>query len=150
MKMPATSLSQLFCYAALLVISVLMLSVFQNLFNDYIIRIICNIFIFMILAVSYNLINGVTGQLSLEPNGFVAVGGLRDRDFAVNGRCQNQHVRNGRAQPVYFGYPHLIFTGAVDQRPVRCGAGGVFLIPGVPGARRLPGDCDLGVRFYYQ
>lgn len=28
----------------------------------------------MILAVSYNLINGVTGQLSLEPNGFVAVG----------------------------------------------------------------------------
>lgn len=74
MKMPATSLSQLFWYAALLIVSVLMLSVFQNLFNDYIIRIICNIFIFMILSVSYNLIKGVTGQLSLEPNGFVAVG----------------------------------------------------------------------------
>ncbi len=43
-------------------------------FNDYIVRVISTIFIFMILAVSYNLINGVTGQLSLEPNGFVAVG----------------------------------------------------------------------------
>lgn len=46
----------------------------QRGFNDYIVRVISTIFIFMILAVSYNLINGVTGQLSLEPNGFVAVG----------------------------------------------------------------------------
>jgi len=30
--------------------------------------------IFSILALSYNLINGVTGQFSLEPNGFVAIG----------------------------------------------------------------------------
>ena len=30
--------------------------------------------IFIILATSYNLINGVTGQFSLEPNGFVAIG----------------------------------------------------------------------------
>ncbi len=37
-------------------------------------RIANNIAIFTILAVSYNLINGVTGQFSLEPNGFVAVG----------------------------------------------------------------------------
>jgi len=33
-----------------------------------------NIGIFAILALSYNLINGVTGQFSLEPNGFVAIG----------------------------------------------------------------------------
>lgn len=43
-------------------------------FDDYSINILSNISIFIILAVSYNLINGVTGQFSLEPNGFVAVG----------------------------------------------------------------------------
>ncbi|WP_225622409.1 branched-chain amino acid ABC transporter permease [Musicola keenii] len=52
----------------------LALAALESLFDDYIVRIFCNIFIFMILAVSYNLINGVTGQLSLEPNGFVAIG----------------------------------------------------------------------------
>ena len=36
--------------------------------------VLSNIGIFTILAVSYNLINGVTGQFSLEPNGFVAIG----------------------------------------------------------------------------
>jgi len=46
----------------------------QNNFNDYTIRILNNIAIFIILAASYNLINGVTGQFSLEPNGFVAIG----------------------------------------------------------------------------
>ncbi len=46
----------------------------QNFFDEYTVRIINNVAIFIILAVSYNLINGITGQLSLEPNGFVAVG----------------------------------------------------------------------------
>lgn len=46
----------------------------QTHFDEYTIRILNNIAIFTILAVSYNLINGVTGQFSLEPNGFVAVG----------------------------------------------------------------------------
>lgn len=46
----------------------------QCFLNDYALRIFNNILIFVILAVSYNLINGVTGQLSLEPNGFVAIG----------------------------------------------------------------------------
>jgi len=42
--------------------------------DDYQIRILNNIALFIILAVSYNLINGVTGQFSLEPNAFVAIG----------------------------------------------------------------------------
>ncbi len=46
----------------------------QNHFSPYIIRILNNTAVFIILAVSYNLINGVTGQLSLEPNAFLAVG----------------------------------------------------------------------------
>ncbi|MGB5920070.1 MAG: branched-chain amino acid ABC transporter permease [Arcobacter sp.] len=46
----------------------------QQVFDEYTVRIINNVAIFIILAVSYNLINGVTGQFSLEPNGFVAIG----------------------------------------------------------------------------
>ena len=46
----------------------------QVTFDEYTVRIINNVAIFIILAVSYNLINGVTGQFSLEPNGFVAIG----------------------------------------------------------------------------
>lgn len=57
-----------------LLISIAFISISPYLFEDYGIRILNNIFIFIILAVSYNLINGITGQLSLEPNGFVAIG----------------------------------------------------------------------------
>ncbi|MFH1115433.1 MAG: branched-chain amino acid ABC transporter permease [Pseudomonadota bacterium] len=46
----------------------------DNHFDAYDIRLLNNIAIFIILAVSYNLINGITGQFSLEPNAFVAVG----------------------------------------------------------------------------
>jgi branched-chain amino acid transport system permease protein len=42
--------------------------------DSYSMMILSNLGIFIILAVSYNLINGVTGQFSLEPNGFVAIG----------------------------------------------------------------------------
>jgi branched-chain amino acid transport system permease protein len=46
----------------------------KNSFNSYTLTVLANIYIFIILAISYNLINGVTGQFSLEPNGFVAIG----------------------------------------------------------------------------
>ncbi len=46
----------------------------DNNFSAYDIRILNNIGIFIIVAISYNLINGITGQLSLEPNAFLAVG----------------------------------------------------------------------------
>ncbi|QCT93733.1 branched-chain amino acid ABC transporter permease [Caminibacter mediatlanticus TB-2] len=45
-----------------------------KIFSDYTLTVLGNIYIFIILAISYNLINGVTGQFSLEPNGFVAIG----------------------------------------------------------------------------
>jgi len=45
-----------------------------KIFSSYTLIVLGNIYIFIILAVSYNLINGVTGQFSLEPNGFVAIG----------------------------------------------------------------------------
>ncbi|MBI5252568.1 MAG: branched-chain amino acid ABC transporter permease [Desulfomonile tiedjei] len=43
-------------------------------FSEYSIRILNNIAIFIVVAVSYNLINGITGQFSLQPNAFLAVG----------------------------------------------------------------------------
>ncbi|HMK36158.1 MAG TPA: branched-chain amino acid ABC transporter permease [Desulfomonilaceae bacterium] len=46
----------------------------DSYFGDYSIRILNNIAIFTMLAVSYNLINGVTGQFSLGPNAFLAIG----------------------------------------------------------------------------
>lgn len=61
-----------FIIYTLLSIAFLMISPY--IFEDYGMRILNNICIFIILAASYNLINGVTGQFSLEPNGFVAIG----------------------------------------------------------------------------
>ena len=58
----------------LIVCAIWFISFAQNTFDEYTIRIINNVAIFIILAVSYNLINGITGQFSLEPNGFVAIG----------------------------------------------------------------------------
>jgi branched-chain amino acid transport system permease protein len=55
-------------------LSIVFLMISPYVFEDYGMRILNNIFIFIILAASYNLINGVTGQFSLEPNGFVAIG----------------------------------------------------------------------------
>jgi branched-chain amino acid transport system permease protein len=43
-------------------------------FSQYTIRILNNVAIFITLAVSYNLINGVAGQFSLAPNAFLAIG----------------------------------------------------------------------------
>jgi len=68
-------LSRINLLKLLLILSIFgFLFIAQNNFNDYTIRILNNIAIFIVLAASYNLINGVTGQFSLEPNGFVAIG----------------------------------------------------------------------------
>ncbi|WP_331775501.1 branched-chain amino acid ABC transporter permease [Sulfurospirillum sp. 1612] len=57
-----------------LVIAILFVLFAQNNLDPYTVSILNNIAIFAILGLSYNLINGVTGQFSLEPNGFVAIG----------------------------------------------------------------------------
>ncbi len=43
--------------------------------NEYMLRILRTGAIYIIAAVGYNLINGITGQFSLGPNGFMALGG---------------------------------------------------------------------------
>jgi branched-chain amino acid transport system permease protein len=57
-----------------LVLAIAFVTLSPFIFEEYGIRILNNIFIFLVLAASYNLINGITGQFSLEPNGFVAIG----------------------------------------------------------------------------
>ncbi|ECL3644558.1 branched-chain amino acid ABC transporter permease [Campylobacter sp. BCW_6875] len=57
-----------------LIASIIFIFTSPYIFGDYGLNIVNQIAIFIILAVSYNLINGVTGQFSLEPNGFVAIG----------------------------------------------------------------------------
>ena len=50
------------------------LFIFDRCGSDYQIRIVTNCAIFIALAVSYNLVNGVVGQFSLGPNAFLAIG----------------------------------------------------------------------------
>ena len=50
------------------------LFLFNRYGSGYQVRILNNIGIFITLAVSYNLINGVCGLLHLGPNGFIAIG----------------------------------------------------------------------------
>ena len=58
----------------LILASILFIAYSHRSLDSYTLGILNNIGIFAILALSYNLINGVTGQFSLEPNGFVAIG----------------------------------------------------------------------------
>lgn len=47
----------------------------QNHLNAYLVRIFNTACIYVVAATAYNLINGMTGQFSLGPNGFMAIGG---------------------------------------------------------------------------
>jgi branched-chain amino acid transport system permease protein len=46
----------------------------NNHLSSYAVRILNTIAIYIMVAASYNLINGVTGQFSLQPNAFLAIG----------------------------------------------------------------------------
>ncbi|MEN3202966.1 MAG: branched-chain amino acid ABC transporter permease [Atribacterota bacterium] len=61
----------------LMLFVLLMIGVFgaQKYLNAYLIRILNTACIYVVAAVAYNLINGVTGQFSLGPNAFMAIGG---------------------------------------------------------------------------
>ncbi|AEB09108.1 branched-chain amino acid ABC transporter permease [Desulfobacca acetoxidans] len=64
----------LFLTSGTAILLFLLLAGAQTWANDYHIRILNNIAIFITMAVSYNLINGVCGQLHLGPNAFVTLG----------------------------------------------------------------------------
>jgi branched-chain amino acid transport system permease protein len=47
----------------------------ERYLNAYLVRILNTACIYVVAAVAYNLVNGVTGQFSLGPNAFMAIGG---------------------------------------------------------------------------
>lgn len=63
-----------FLTSASLALLTLLLYIAHAFGTEYEIRILINCAIFIAMAVSYNLINGVTGQFSLAPNAFAAIG----------------------------------------------------------------------------
>ncbi|QWU80106.1 high-affinity branched-chain amino acid ABC transporter, permease protein [Campylobacter novaezeelandiae] len=73
-----------------LIISILFVFLSPQIFNDYGMNIVNQIAIFIIFAVSYNLINGVTGQFSLEPNGFVAIGAYVTALMLLSAEAKNE------------------------------------------------------------
>jgi len=58
----------------LILLSILLIWLAHSFVSSFYLGVINLIGIYAILALSYNLINGVAGQFSLEPNGFVAIG----------------------------------------------------------------------------
>jgi branched-chain amino acid transport system permease protein len=64
-----------FCFNAAMLFALFgVLFLFSRYGSGYQVRILNNIAIFITLAVSYNLVNGVCGLLHLGPNGFIAIG----------------------------------------------------------------------------
>ncbi len=59
---------------AALTLLVLCLAAAQRFANEYQVRLLHNAAIFITLAVGYNLVNGVCGQLHLGPNAFITLG----------------------------------------------------------------------------
>ena len=61
-------------FALLLTFALVQLLLWSNIINDYIMATIATICINIILAVSLNLITGITGQFSLGHSGFMSIG----------------------------------------------------------------------------
>ena len=81
--MPSSGRNNAFTLLSLLIlVTVLFLS--SRFGSEYQIRILTLVGIFISLAVSYNLVNGVTGQFSLAPNAFIALGAYTAALLALN------------------------------------------------------------------
>jgi len=90
----------------------------QNHLDPYTVSILNNIAIFAILALSYNLINGIAGQFSLEPNGFVAIGAYVTALFLIPGSTKLDMFALEDPAPVIMAMhstflPALIMSGVV-------------------------------------
>lgn len=97
----------------------------RDRFNPYITTVIALVGVNIILAVSLNLINGITGQFSLGHAGFMAVGAYASAAFSFY------------ASPYLALPPQLIFAIAIVLGAVAAGIAG--LLVGLP-SLRLRGD----------
>jgi branched-chain amino acid transport system permease protein len=83
----------------------------DNHFTQYSVRILNNIAIFIIVAVSYNLINGVTGQFSLEPNAFLAVGAYTSALLTLS---PEEKARSFIIEPIIWPLSHICVSFPVS------------------------------------
>ena len=82
-------------------------------------RLLNNVAIFITLAVAYNLINGVCGQLHLGPNAFITLGAYT---AALLTMTPAEKTLNFLVTPLY--WPLSQASPAVSRRPAGGGAGG--------------------------
>jgi branched-chain amino acid transport system permease protein len=75
----------------------------RALFNPYYLRVIMLAGIAMVLAVSLNLVNGVTGQFSIGHAGFMAIGGYVSAAFTVYGQHRFLPPLSGSGGPTETG-----------------------------------------------
>ncbi len=75
MKIKSPTLQNVFTIGALILLSTILNFILPKMFNEYIQQIIVYAGINLTLAVSLNLVNGITGQFSMGHAGFMAVGG---------------------------------------------------------------------------
>jgi branched-chain amino acid transport system permease protein len=107
--------------------------------DEYVMRVVRTGLIYIIAAVSYNLINGIAGQFSLGPNGFMALGGYM---VALLMLPVEQKEFVWFLQPLI--WPFRAFSFATPLFPLAVALGGVAgalgsLVVGVP-SLRLRGD----------
>jgi len=101
-----------------LAIAIIFIYFAQNHFDPYTVSILNNIAIFAILALSYNLINGIAGQFSLEPNGFVAIGAYVTALFTLPASMEIDMFALDAPAPIVLAMhtsflPALIMSGVV-------------------------------------
>ncbi|HXL04987.1 MAG: branched-chain amino acid ABC transporter permease [Firmicutes bacterium] len=107
--------------------------------DEYVMRVVRTGLVYITAAVSYNLINGIAGQFSLGPNGFMALGGYM---VALLMLPLEQKEFVWFLQPLI--WPFRVFSFAKPFFPLAVALGGVAgalgaLVVGVP-SLRLRGD----------
>ena len=78
----------------------------ERCLDEYVMRVVRTGLIYVIAAVGYNLINGIAGQFSLGPNGFMALGGYMVALLMLPGSEKNScgffNRLSGRLMPSRF------------------------------------------------
>ena len=111
----------------------------------YQVRILNNMAIFITLAVSYNLVNGICGQLHLGPNAFITIGAYTSALLTMS---PAEKQMSFIIEPLDLAVHRA--AGSVSRLPAGGRRGGRDLclpdqFSGISGARRLPGHRDPGV-----
>ena len=118
----------------------------NNHFSHYAIRILNTIAIYIIVAVSYNLINGITGQFSLQPNAFLAIGAYVTAILTLS---PEEKLRSFIIEPMIWPLSQICLSFPVSLAIAGLVTTLVAFLMAVPVFRvrgGLPGHSDVGIR----